>query len=371
LSERVLITGGGGFIGSHLADQLIDDGFEVRVLDALLQQVHDGSARPSYLHKDVELVRADVRDPSFVLKALEDVDSVVHLAAAVGVGQSMYEIRQYVDINGVGTAVLLEALSHRPVERLVVASSMSIYGEGLYETSDGRPVPNAQRDPARIAEGAWDPVGEDGKVLWPVPTPEWKTPDLASVYALTKYDQERLCLVFGRAYGLPVTALRFFNTFGPRQALGNPYTGVLAIFASRILNGRAPLIYEDGHQQRDFVSVHDAARAIRLALKTDAAAGLALNVGSGEPRTILQVAETTLEVLERKELGIEVTGRYRQGDVRHCFADLALARKTLGYEPRVAFRNGLEELAQWLAEQPAVDRTQDAQAELESRGLLR
>ncbi|MCK6591546.1 MAG: NAD-dependent epimerase/dehydratase family protein, partial [Polyangiaceae bacterium] len=267
MKKRILITGGAGFIGSHLADELLRHGHSIRVLDNLSPQVHGPErSRPSYLSKEIELQIGDVRSESDVRRALEGIDAVYHFAAMVGVGQSMYEIAAYTSVNNMGTAVLLEALIAKPVERLIVASSMSVYGEGYYLGPDGAPKPGLERTLNQLKSGEWEVRDEQGNALQPAPTPESKTPALPSVYALSKYDQERMCLMVGRAYGIPAVALRFFNAYGPRQSLSNPYTGVLAIFASRLLNGRAPLIFEDGEQRRDFVSVYDVARACRLAL---------------------------------------------------------------------------------------------------------
>ncbi len=367
--RRILITGGAGFIGSHLADHLLACGHAVRALDNLSPQVHGPDAgRPGYLDRRVELVVADVRDPEAVRRALRGVDAVVHLAAAVGVGQSMYEIDRYVGVNDLGTAVLLQALIERPVERLVVASSMSLYGEGLYRDGRGRLV-SAERTRAQLLGRRWEPIGEDGEPLEPVPTPESKAPALASIYALSKLDQERMCLLVGEAYGIPTVALRFFNVYGARQALSNPYTGVLAIFAARYLNGRPPLVNEDGLQRRDFVSVQDVAQACRLALTVRGADGHVFNVGSGRSYTVLEVAERLAEAIGREDVRPEVTQKYRVGDIRHCFADIGKARRILGYEPKVAFEDGLEELAGWLEGQIAHDRVGEASAELESRGL--
>jgi dTDP-L-rhamnose 4-epimerase len=310
-----------------------------------------------------------VRDARAVRRALAGVDAVFHLAAAVGVGQSMYEIAAYTGVNNLGTAVLLEALVERPVERLVVASSMSIYGEGLYRTAGGRLVPGTERSREQLVARDWEVRGEDGEPLVPVPTDETKPPALSSVYALSKFDQERMCLMVGRAYGIPTVALRFFNVYGTRQALSNPYTGVLAIFASRFLNGKPPLIFEDGRQRRDFVHVRDVARACRLALAAPAAVGGAFNVGSGRSYTVRDIAESMAAVLGCEEIAPEVTGSYRVGDIRHCFADIGLARRALGYEPRVTLEEGLTELAGWLAGQVAYDRVAEARAELAARGL--
>ncbi|HEX6699395.1 MAG TPA: SDR family NAD(P)-dependent oxidoreductase [Gaiellaceae bacterium] len=368
MEKSILITGGAGFIGSHLADDLLAHGWAVRVLDNLTPQVHGGATRPEYLDPRVELVQGDIRDRSAVVRALDGVDAVAHLAARVGVGQSMYEIARYTEVNSLGTAVLLEALPDRSVERLVVASSMSVYGEGLYRTADGEPVAPRERPREQLERGEWEPKGPDGRPLEPVPTPESKPPALSSVYALTKYDQERLCLMFGSAYGVPVTALRLFNTYGPRQALSNPYTGVLAIFASRLMNGKPPLVYEDGRQRRDFVSVSDVARACRLALESDRVAGQVLNVGSGRSTSVLDVAQKLATVLG-VSIEPELTGKSRAGDIRHCFADISRARELLGYEPQVTLEDGMAELAEWLKGQPALDRVDAANEELSSRGL--
>jgi dTDP-L-rhamnose 4-epimerase len=358
MSESVLITGGAGFIGSHLADRLLQQGHRVRAFDNLTPQVHGESRRPEYLAADVELVVGDVRDGEAVRRALDGIDSVVHLAARVGVGQSMYEIANYTSENSAGTAVLLVALLDQPVRKLVVASSMSIYGEGLYEPTQPGP-----RTRAQLERDEWEPAG-----VRAVPTPEWKQPDLSSVYALTKYDQERLCLVFGEAYTIPAVALRFFNVYGTRQALSNPYTGVLAIFASRLLNGNAPLVFEDGLQRRDFVSVADVARACELALTRDGADGRAVNIGSGRSVTVLDIAAKLAQTLG-KDVDPEISGNYRVGDIRHCFADITLARETLGFEPVVELEDGMRELAAWLEGQVATDRVDAATEELRSRGL--
>lgn len=370
MNKRILITGGAGFIGSHVADELLRKGYNVRVLDALSPQVHgDDQARPAYLDPEVELLAGDVRDPALLKRALVGVDAVYHFAAMVGVGQSMYEIARYTSVNNGGTAALLEALIERPVERLIVASSMSIYGEGLYITRGGQFVTSAERSQRQLEERRWELYDDAGRPLQPVPTPEWKPPTLASVYALSKYDQERMCLMAGKAYRIPTVALRFFNVFGTRQSLSNPYTGVLAIFAARLLNGNRPLIFEDGMQRRDFVSVYDVARACRLALETPDAAYRVFNVGSGRPVTIFEVARRTAHVLGRSACEPEITGKYRAGDIRHCFADITLARSILGYRPEVTLEAGLSELAADLEGKIVADRVADANAELIARGL--
>ncbi len=366
---HVLITGGAGFIGSHVCDELLRCGHRVRVLDNLDAQVHERRARPAYLADDVELIVGDVRDRAAVDQGLRGVDAVVHLAACVGVGQSMYEIARYTEVNDLGTAVLLQALSEQPVARLVVASSMSIYGEGLMIDAAGGLREQAERTPEQLRQGRWELEDETGVPLSPLPTPESKRPALSSVYALGKFAQERMCLIVGRAYGIKTVALRLFNVFGTRQALSNPYTGVLAIFASRLLNDKPPLIFEDGEQRRDFVHVHDVARAFRLALDSNAAVGHAINVGSGASVTIREVALRLAAAL-----GVEIapvtTGRYRVGDIRHCFADPRQAERLLGFTAQVSPEDGFLELVDWIAGEAAVDRVETAQDELARRGLV-
>ena len=369
MPERVVITGGAGFIGSHLTRRLLNDGYDVRVLDNLTPQVHGTVQRPSYLDPAAEFIAGDVRDAALVARALEGADIVVHLAARVGVGQSMYEIADYTSVNAGGTGMLLENMIDGSVRKLIVASSMSIYGEGLYRDANGEIVENAQRTRRQLQAGGWEPTGVDGAELDAVSTPEWKQPSLASNYALGKFDQEQMCLMFGAAYDIPTVALRFFNVFGTDQALSNPYTGVLAIFASRLLNGRPPLIFEDGRQRRDFVSVHDVVQACTLAIERPGADGRALNVGSGMSVTVREVAERLAAVLDTEDIEPEVTGKYRVGDVRHCFADISLAAETLGYAPEVDLDDGLGELAQWLEGQVPHDQVDSAAAELAARGL--
>jgi dTDP-L-rhamnose 4-epimerase len=366
--RRILITGGAGFIGSHLADRLLQQGYEVRVLDSLITQVH-GDAEPDYLNDAVELVRADLRDESAVRRALRGVDAIYHFAAAVGVGQSMYEIRSYTSVNSVGTAVLLEALAAQPVQRLIVASSMSVYGEGLYRARDGHVQVAVERTLAQLKEGAWDFTDDHDQPLEPIATPETKPPRLSSVYALTKYVQECMCLMVGRAYGMPTIALRFFNVYGPRQALSNPYTGVLAIFAARYLNDKPPLIFEDGNQKRDFVNVSDIVQACLACLDAPDAADRVFNIGSGEAYTIRELAERMAAALGKEHIEPQITGRYRVGDIRHCFADISLARAILGYAPQVSLEQGILELAGWLDGRTANDRFDRASAELAQRGL--
>ncbi|MEK6398541.1 MAG: NAD-dependent epimerase/dehydratase family protein [Terriglobus sp.] len=371
MSKQILITGGAGFVGSHLADGLLAAGHSVRVLDDLTPQVHPVGP-PDYLSPDVELVRGDVRDPNLLKDVLRGVDRVYHFAAAVGVGQSMYEISRYMSVNTQGTAELLQAIldTRSPIEKLVVASSMSIYGEGRYRCGKcGRNAVPPVRSIAQLQESKWDLRCDvcDG-VLKPLPTAEDKPSEINSMYALSKRDQEELCLIYGRTYGLPVTALRFFNIYGTRQALSNPYTGVAAVFSSRMLNGNAPVVFEDGEQMRDFVSVHDIVRANMLAMERPESNNEVINIGCGKPITIKRVAQLLAEALGRDTQPV-VTHKFRAGDIRHCYADISKAARLLGYQPQVTHEEGFRELAQWLGGQTAEDRADTMMKELTAYGL--
>lgn len=369
---RVLVTGGAGFIGSHVVQGLVDRGDDVVVLDSLDAQVH-GDASSASWSGDVRLLRGNVGDPDLVDEALDGIDAVVHLAAAVGVGQSMYEIAHYVRENTMATAVFLERLVARPErpQRLVVASSMSIYGEGEYRCAEHGPVAPAPRPDERLLARRWEalcPVCD--REVEPMGTREQKPLLPTSIYAVTKRDHEEMCLVTGAAYSIPTVALRFFNVYGPGQALSNPYTGVAAIFASRLLNGRAPVIFEDGLQSRDFIHVSDIVAGILLALGSDAAAGNAVNLGTGRATDVRTIADLLSAGLDA-DIEPEFTGQYRSGDIRHCYADPALARELLGFEAQVALEDGMGDLVKWLADQEAVDRVDAATLELTARGLAR
>ena len=370
MAKNILITGGAGFVGSHLADALLAAGHNVRIFDNLTNQVHHHGI-PDYLPPATEFVRGDVRDAGAVRRALTGIDMVFHMAAAVGVGQSMYEIERYMGTNTQGTAVLLQELLHgrSRVEKLVLASSMSIYGEGKYLCVQCGDVAPLLRSVDQLRAKRWEPeCPACGEALTPVPTDESKPLQCSSIYALSKKNQEEMCLLFGRTYALPVVALRYFNIYGTRQALSNPYTGVAANFASRIMNGNPPMIFEDGGQLRDFVSVQDVVRANLLAMENSRADGSALNIGSGEPISIREVAAELARAMD-SEISAELTQKYRAGDVRHCFADISAARTLLGYKPRVRFADGLKHLVEWLCSQQPQDRAAEAVAQLSEFGL--
>ena len=368
IMTRLLVTGGCGFIGRQVAADLLAHGYDVSLYDALVEQVHGTDAPPP--PEGAEMIRGDMRDGERLRRALDGCDGVIHLAAEVGVGQSMYEIARYVGANDLGTAVLLEALIDRPVARVVVASSMSVYGEGYYASRDGRVLDTVRRRPEDLRAARWDPLSEAGEPLTAVPTDEAKRPDLASIYALTKYAQERAVMIFGAAYETEAVALRLFNVFGAGQALSNPYTGVLANFASRIAQGARPTVFEDGAQRRDFVHVEDVARAFRLAWERPEAAGEVFNVGSGRAYTITEVAELLAAEMGRPDLAPEILGRARAGDIRNCFADIGRARKILGFEPSRRLEDSLGPFVEWVKGQTVEDRNDEMRRHLEARRLV-
>jgi dTDP-L-rhamnose 4-epimerase len=369
--KRVLITGGAGFVGSHTADALVKQGHDVRIFDSLSEQVHSGGF-PSYLSRDVEFIRGDMRDVAHLRRVVRDTDVIFHFAAAVGVGQSMYQISDYIGANTLGTANLLQAILDTKVslEKLVVASSMSIYGEGEYMCQECGEIAPGMRSTGQLQAKQWEALcPKCDRALTPIPTRETKPLYCGSIYALSKKDQEELVLLFGRTYQVPVVALRYFNIFGTRQSLSNPYTGVVAIFASRLMNQNAPLVFEDGAQIRDFVNVHDIVQANLLAMQKPEANGMALNIGSGQPISIQQIATELAQTLG-VNVPFEITGKYRAGDIRHCFADISAASRVLGYKPKVRFADGLKELVQWLGTQEAEDRVDDAFQRLQTHGLV-
>jgi dTDP-L-rhamnose 4-epimerase len=373
-ARRVLITGGAGFIGSHLADALLAEDYKVRILDALVPQVHGPKREwPAYLNSGAERLVGDVRKTEVLTHALTDVDTIVHFAAAVGVGQSMYEIAAYVAANTQATANLLQVLSEgkHGVRKLVVASSMSIYGEGAYRCARCGPCLPPPRSPDRLESKQWEMACPTcGRSAEPLPTAEGKPLAPTSIYAITKRDQEEMCLCVGQAYGIPTVALRFFNVYGERQALSNPYTGVAAIFSSRLLNDQPPLIYEDGAQSRDFIHVSDIVQATLLAIRRSEADYQALNVGTGQATTVSRVAEVLADSLG-KRIPPQILQTSRAGDIRHCVADISKIRKTLGFQPRVSFPDGMERLIEWIRNQRPHDGVVQANVHLQQRGLVR
>jgi dTDP-L-rhamnose 4-epimerase len=369
--KTILITGGAGFVGSHCADALVRRGHQVRIFDNLCEQVH-ASRYPDYLAQEVEFIHGDIRDRERVHQAVRGADVIYHLAAAVGVGQSMYQVCDYIAANTLGTANLLQAIldTRSQPEKIVVASSMSIYGEGKYLCEECGQVAPPARPSSQLEAKQWETTCPHcQRAVAPVPTDERKPLQCTSIYALSKRDQEEMALLFGRTYRIAVVALRYFNIYGTRQALSNPYTGVIAIFASRLMNGNPPVVFEDGRQMRDFVNVHDIVQANLLAMERPSADGLALNIGSGQPITIRDIARELASALET-DVAVEITDKYRAGDIRHCFADISSAALVLGYKPRVRLADGLRELVGWLKEQQATDRVEEAMKSLAAHGLV-
>jgi dTDP-L-rhamnose 4-epimerase len=369
---RVLVTGGAGFIGSFVCERLRSLGHTVRALDNLDPQVHSPTTQP-YVAPGVELVRGDVRDPATCVRVLDEADLVIHAAAAVGLAQSTYNVRHYIDVNTTGTATLLQAIiARRSIHKLIVLTSMTGYGEGLSRrVSDEALIRANIRTEADIDNYGWEPVcPETHESIEPCPTPEDAALLCRNVYAFSKRHQEELSLALGSTFGFPVVCLRLFNVFGPRQSLNNPYTGVIAIFLSRLLAGERPIVYEDGQQTRDFVSVHDVTDAVVTAMSSPGVDGHVVNIGSGVGRPIRDVAMTLARLTGHENLPPEITRKYRRGDIRHCIADISRARKGLGFEPRVRWEDGLAEVVEWAKSSPSVDRVPQAHSELEAHGLV-
>ncbi len=369
---RVLITGGAGFIGSHVADPLLSRGDKVRVFDSLEPQIHGSVTRPGYLAPEVEFIRGDVQDRASLFSALEGVDGIFHFAAMVGVGQSQYEIARYTAANTLGTAVLPNILANErhAVRKIVVGSSMSVYGEGAYRRpSDGALLSPRLRTDVQLAAGDFEMRDPDtGEPSEAVPTPENKPLLCESIYALNKKDQEEYCLLFGRTYGLPTVACRFFNVYGARQSLNNPYTGAAAIFMSRIKNGKPPLIYEDGLQNRDFIDVHDIARGCVMAMEDDRAEGKVFNLATGRRTSIVEMARMLIDLLGMR-LHAEIIGRHRKGDIRHCYADTSRA-EGIGFRAEISLTQGLRDLKEWSGTIESVDLVDVAHDELTTYGLI-
>lgn len=374
MAETILVTGGAGFIGSFLVDALVEQGHLVRIYDALVPQVHGlDQSLPAYLNPDAEFVKGDVRDRDALSRALQGVDVVFHLAAAVGVGQSMYQIQYYTEANTLGGAVLLDLLANtqNQVRKILVASSMSIYGEGKYGCNQCGPVFPRLRSEEQLKKRDWEiKCPQCNRDVYPLPTDEEKPLFPTSIYAITKRDHEEMFLSTGLAYGIPAVALRFFNTYGPRQALSNPYTGVMAIFSGRLLNRQSPIIYEDGLQSRDFTHIHDIVRGLLLAMDNPQANYQVFNLGTGVPTSIAEAANLLAERLTGGQIQPQTLNQFRAGDIRHCYADLTKAREILGFEPSISLQDGLDDLLAWVEIQTAADRFDQVEKELASKSLV-
>lgn len=370
--RKILVTGGAGFIGSHLVDKLISTGYKVRILDSLTPQVHQGKI-PQYLNKKAEFIKGDITNTQDIKKAVEGVDAIFHEAAVVGVGQSMYEIEKYTLNNTLGTAKLLAYLTNNKhsLKRILVASSMSAYGEGLYNCRACGLIRPPLRTGEQMSKRDWElHCPNCSKILQAIGTPESEPFRCNSIYAVTKQSQENMVMIYGQAYGIPATALRYFNVYGPRQSLSNPYTGVAAIFLSRLKNNNPPVVYEDGLQTRDFISVYDIADANVACLKDDRSFGKIFNLGTNNPIAIKEIAQILAKLLG-KNIKPEITEKFRPGDVRHCSADISLIKKTLGWKPSWNFEKGMHDLIEWGEKQAAEDLFDQASKELKTKGLLK
>jgi dTDP-L-rhamnose 4-epimerase len=370
----ILVTGGAGYIGSHLVDALVAREYRVTVLDSLEPQVHRSGTWPSYANPRAEYVRGEVRDRAVFEPLVLAADAVVHFGAAVSVGQSMYQIDRYVDVNTRGTALLLDILvnAKHHVKKVIVASSIGVYGEGAYRCPTHGVVAPTIRPESQLAARDWEQRCPACRAhVASIPTPEDKPLYRDNIYSMTKYHQEEMVLLIGKTYGIPAVAPRFFNVYGPRQSLSNPYAGVAAIWLSRLLNGRQPVVFEDGGQLRDFVSIHDVVDCLVLMLEKDGADFLPVNVGSGQDVTILEIARL-LKRLLNSDIDPLVTQTGRRFDIRHNTADITRAATTLGFQPRVPLEEGFAELIEWAKTTPDVaedffDRALD---ELSEKGLL-
>src|SRR3989338_9621492 len=372
MSKRVLVTGGAGFIGSFIVDKLVEQGNDVTIFDNIEPQVHPNGKIPTYLNKKANFIKGDMKDYNAVKEMIKDAEIILHKAAMVGVGQSMYQIKRYVEANTLGTANLLNALisTEHNVKKLIVASSMSTYGEGSYKCGNCGSVEPQLRPEEQMAKQDWElHCPKCGKTLKPMATKESKKQEVNSIYAITKKDQEDMVLNIGRSYGIPSVALRYFNVYGPRQSLSNPYTGVVAIFMSRLKNNNKPIVYEDGNQTRDFISIHDIVESNLLAMNQKAADYEVFNVGTGKAISIKQIAETLAKLLDM-DIKPEITNKFRRGDVRHCFSDISKIKSKLGFEPKVSFEQGLKELIEWSANVKAEEKFEQAADELKKRKLI-
>jgi len=369
--KKILVTGGAGFIGSHLVDELVKRNYEVIVIDSIDKQVHTDGI-PEYINLKARYIFEDIRKKKTLEEIVKEVDYIFHFAAKVGVGQSQYQIREYVDVNITGTANLLDILVNKKnnVKKLIVASSMSIYGEGLYRCEKCGNVKPELRNFKEEKIDDWEPKCPfcNGNII-PVPTPETLQIKPNSIYAITKKEQEEMSLLIGKTYNIPVVSLRFFNVYGPRQSLSNPYTGVCAIFLSRIKNDKPPVIFEDGLQTRDFIWVGDIVKACILSMEKESANYEIFNVGSGKPISIFEIANLLIKLLV-KDLKPEITYKFRKGDVRHCYADISKIKEKIGFEPETTLEEGLKKLIEWAKETKAVDKFEKAHQELKRKGLV-
>ncbi|MFX0012670.1 MAG: NAD-dependent epimerase/dehydratase family protein [Candidatus Hermodarchaeota archaeon] len=376
MSKKILITGGAGFIGSHLVDNLFEDNnHKVTIYDNLSEQVHRSrETSPDYLNDKAEFIKGSIADYNKIEEVIKDHEIIFHLAARVGVGQSMYQISNYMDNNVLGLANVLNILvnSNHNVEKVIIASSNTVYGEGKTSCGNCGIVFPEFRDKAQLDKKQWDlKCPTCGNQMKSLLTDELTPLNPNSIYALSKKVQEDMSIMVSQTYGLKLIILRFFLVYGPRQALSNPYTGVCSIFGSRLLRGKPPIIFEDGMQTRDFVYVDDVCRALILAMNNRNNTNEIFNVGTGIPIKIKDVAEIIIEKLNPKLKPI-YSQQYRVGDIRHCVADISKIKSKLGFEPKFSFKMGIEKLVNWIkAQDGVIDKTGEAISELEEKGLLK
>jgi dTDP-L-rhamnose 4-epimerase len=376
MKKKILITGGAGFIGSALANELISQGYHVIVFDNLEPQVHGkNSSVPAYLSKEAEFVLGDIRDYDLLKSTIKKASIIFHFAAMVGVGQSMYDIQKYIETNTLGTANILQILVNQrnSVEKIIVASSMSCYGEGKYECPHCNVVYPTLRSYAQLADRQWEmKCPQCSEEVKAISTDENKPLFPTSVYATSKRDQEELFLSVGRAHDIPAVALRFFNVYGPNQALSNPYTGVIAIFSSRLINKKPPLIFEDGLQSRDFIHVSDIVQASILAMKKEEANYDCFNVATGVRSNLLKMLDLLQKELDpQKEVKPKIVNKFREGDIRHCYADISKIKNELGFQPKISVEKGLKSYINWVKNQVSTDKVDQAITELNEKKLIK
>lgn len=369
---KILVTGGAGFIGSFLVDKLVHLGHRVTIYDNLEPQVHHGK-KPAYLNKEAQFIKADVCDKEKLDKSLKSIEVVFHEAAMVGVGQSMYEVAKYTRVNELGTATLLDLIVNKHqdhIRKVIVAASMSEYGEGFYKCGECGQIKPPLRDERQLNHKQWElRCPNCKKNLTPLPTNESVSLNCNSIYAINKRVQEDMVLMIGKTFGVPTVALRYFNVYGPRQSLSNPYTGVAAIFISRIKAGNNPVIFEDGLQSRDFVPIHDIVSANMAVMESDKADYQVFNVGSGSRITILELAELIAKVFGKK-INPQITNKFRKGDIRHCFADITKIKKILAWKPKIDWEKGMRELIDWSYSEESKDLFEQAQEILKRKGVI-
>lgn len=376
--ENILISGGSGFIGSNLALKLVSLGYKVNVLDNLSSQVHTNSIENSHTFKSIKdkvnFIRGDVRNRNDWQKAISNSNIIIHLASETGTGQSMYQIEKYVQVNCGGTALMLDILSNEKhsVKKVVVASSRAIYGEGKYHSEKiGFVYPNA-RDNIQMANGQFEPLCSITKIpLLMLSTDEDSKIHPSSIYGITKSNQEQMVHVVCKSLGISSIALRYQNVYGPGQSLSNPYTGILSVFSTRILNNNSINIFEDGKQSRDFVFIDDVVDATVLAIQDDSIKSCSLNIGTGESTSVLKIGKR-LKKLFNSEVNIDISKQYRIGDIRHNKADITKARELIGFRPKVSFEFGIKKFVEWVKSQEVCsDKYEQSINEMKNKGLMK